>query len=263
VFPARRRISFVRERRDGLLASGALRFRIRILGPPAATRSKLAVPARLARTTGITAVLITGVLVRCPVPPPVSEGAVSLVLIGRRGGALRAVQLGRPLAGVVLLRIPVPVGVSLVRIRLAAVFLVVRLLVGLVAVLRPRITARALRTREDLVPPETFGGLRTLAFIPLEVLATLLGVSVTAVSLPWPGHLPLVILALALVILALALVILALALVTLALALVTRTLIILLGISAVVVSATGIRPAVLTRAGVRTGDALTGIRPAV
>jgi hypothetical protein len=263
VFPARRRISFVRERRDGLLASGALRFRIRILGPPAATRSKLAVPARLARTTGITAVLITGVLVRCPVPPPVSEGAVSLVLIGRRGGALRAVQLGRPLAGVVLLRIPVPVGVSLVRIGLAAAFLVVRLLVGLVTVLvglvtvlRPRITARALRTRENLVPPETFGGLRTLAFIPLEVLATLLGVSVTAVSLPWPGHLPLVILALALVILALALV-------TLALALVTRTLIILLGISAVVVSATGIRPAVLTRAGVRTGDALTGIRPAV
>jgi hypothetical protein len=263
VFPARRRISFVRERRDGLLASGALRFRIRILGPPAATRGKLAVLARLARTTGITAVLITGVLVRCPVPPAVSEGAESLVLIGRPGGALRAVQLGRSLAGVVLLRIPVPVGVSLVRIGLAGAFLVVRLLVGLVTVLRPRITARALRTREDLVPPETLGGLKTLAFIPLEALATLLGVSVTAVSLLRPGHLALVILALALVILALALVILALALVILALALVIRTLIILLGISAVVVSTTGIRPAVLTWAGVRTADALTGIRPAV
>jgi hypothetical protein len=172
------------------------------------------------------------------------------VLIRRRGGTLRAVQLGIPLDGVVLLRIPVPVGVSLVRIGLAAAFLVVGLLIGLVtvlvgllAVLRPRITPRALRTSEDLVPPETFGGLRTLAFIPLEALATLLGVSVTAVSLLlWPGHLPLVILALALVI---------------------RTLIILLGISAVVVSTTGIRPAVLTWAGVRTADILTGIRPAV
>jgi hypothetical protein len=109
-------------------------------------------------------------------------------------------------------------------------------------VLRPRITARALRTREDLVPPGTFGGLRTLAFIPLEALVTLLSVSVTAVSLLCPGHLPLVILALALVI---------------------RTLIILLDISAVVVSTTGIRPAVLTWTGVRTAAALTGIRPAV
>jgi hypothetical protein len=222
------------------------------MGPPAATLGKLAVPARLARTTGITAVLVTGVLVTgvlvtgvlvcCPVPPAVPEGAVSLVLIGRRGGALRAVQLGRPLAGVVLLCIPVPVGVSLVRIGLAAAFLVVRLLVGLVTVLvglvtvlRPRITARALRTRENLVPPETFGGLRTLAFIPLEAPVTLLGVSETAVSLLWPGHLPLVI----------------------------RTLIILLGVAAVVVSTTGIRPAVLTWAGVRTADALTGIRPAI
>jgi hypothetical protein len=120
--------------------------------------------------------------------------------------------------------------------------LVARLLVGLVTVLRPRITARARRTREDLIPIETFGGHRTLAFIPLEALATLLGVSVTAVPLPWQGQLALIILALALVI---------------------RTLIILLGISAVVVSTTGIRPAVLTRAGVRAANALTRIRPAV
>jgi len=150
---------------------------------------------------------------------------------------MRAVQLGRPLAGVVLLGISaVPAGVFLVQIGLAAAFLVVRLLVAPVTVLRPRIAARALRTRE------TFGGARTLAFISLEGLATLLGVSVTAVSLLWPGHLPLIILALALVI---------------------RTLIILLGISAVVVSTTGIRPAVLTLAGVRAPDALTVIRPAV
>jgi hypothetical protein len=230
-----------------LLVSGVLRVRIRILGPPAVTGGRLAVPARLARAVVITGVLITGVLitrvlVSGPVPPAVPEGAVSLVLIGRRGGAVRAVQLGRLLAGVVLLGISIPVGVSQVRIGLAAAFLVARLFVGLVTVLRPHITARALRTREDLVPSQTFGGLRTLALIPLEALATLLGVSVTAVSLLWPGHLPLIILASALVI---------------------RTLIIVLGISAVVVSTTGIRPAVLTRAGVRTGDALTGIRPAV
>ena len=155
---------------------------------------------------------------------------------------MRAVQLGRPLAGVVLLGIAVPVGVPLVRIGLAAAFLVAWLLVGLVTVLRPRITGRALRPREALVPPETFGGLRTLALIPLEALATLLGVSVTAVTLLWPGHLPLIILALALVI---------------------RTLIILLGMSAVIVSTTGIRPAVLTRVGVRAAGALTGMRPAV
>jgi hypothetical protein len=121
VFPARRRISFVRERRDGLLVIGALWVRIRILGPSAATRSKLAVPAGLARVTVITAVLVTGVLVTGvlvtgvlvngivvtrvlvtavritrvlvsgPVWPAVSERAVSLILIGRRGGAVRAV----------------------------------------------------------------------------------------------------------------------------------------------------------------------------
>jgi hypothetical protein len=244
VFPLRRRISFVRERRDGLLVSGAIWVRIRILGPPVAIRGKLAVPARLARATVMTAVLVTRVLVTSPIRPAISERTVFLVLIGRRGGAVRAVQLGRPLAGVVLLGISVPVGVALIRIGLAVAFLVARLLVSLVTVLRPCITARALRTREDLVPPETFGGLRTLAFIPLETLATLLGVSVTAVSLLRPGHLPLIILALAL-----------------ALALVIRTLIILLGISAVIVSTTGTRPAVLTRTGVRIADALTGIRP--
>jgi hypothetical protein len=111
VFPARRRISFVRERRDGLLVIGALWVRIWILGPPAATRSKLAVPAGLARVTVITAVLvtrvlvtrvlvtsvlvtavhITRVLVSGPVRPAVSERAVCLILIGRRGGAVRAV----------------------------------------------------------------------------------------------------------------------------------------------------------------------------
>jgi hypothetical protein len=126
VFPARRRISFVRERRDGLLVIGALWVRIRILGPPAATRSKLAVPAGLARVTVITAALVAGVLVAGvlvagvlvtrvlvngivitrvlvtavritrvlvsgPVWPAVSERAVSLILIGRRGGAVRAV----------------------------------------------------------------------------------------------------------------------------------------------------------------------------
>jgi hypothetical protein len=116
VFPARRRISFVRERRDGLLVIGALWVRIWILGPPAATRSKLAVPAGLARVTVITAVLVTGVLVTRvlvtrvlvtrvlvtavhitrvlvsgPVRPAVSERAVCLILIGRRGGAVRAV----------------------------------------------------------------------------------------------------------------------------------------------------------------------------
>jgi hypothetical protein len=106
VFPARRRISFVRERRDGLLVIGALWVRIRILCSPAATRSKLAVPAGLARVTVITAVLvtrvlvtrilvtrivvtrvlvtavrITRVLVSGPVGAAVSERAVSLILI--------------------------------------------------------------------------------------------------------------------------------------------------------------------------------------
>jgi hypothetical protein len=235
-----------------LLVSGVLRVRIRILGLPAATRGRLAVPARLARAALIsgvlisgvliTGVLITGILVSGPVPPAVSEGAVSLVLMGRRGGAVRAVQLGRLLAGVVLLGISIPVGVFLVRIGLIAAFLVARLLVGLVTGLRPHITARALGTREGLVPLETLGGLRILAFISLEALATLLGVSVTAVYLLWPGHVPLIILALALVI---------------------RTLIIVVGISAVVVSTTGIGPAVLTRAGVRAADVLTGIGPAI
>ena len=41
------------------------------------------------------------------------------------------------------------------------------------------------------------------------------------------------------------------------------TLIALLGISAVLITATGIRPAVLTRAGVGAADALADVRPAV
>ena len=76
-----------------------------------------------------------------------------------------------------------------------------------------------------------------MAFISLVALATLLGVSITAVSLLWPDRLALIILALALVIL---------------------TLVTLLGMSPVVVSTTGISPAVLTLAGVHaTAIALT------
>jgi hypothetical protein len=252
VFPARRRISFVGKRGNGLLVSGALGIGIRILAAPAAARGKLAVPARLSPATVITALLVAaGVLVASPVPPAVSEGAVSLVLIGRGGVTVRAVGLTRTLAGIVLPGVSVPVGVSLIRIGLTSVFLVAGLLVALVTVLRPRITGRALRTREDLVLLEILDDRRRAAFISLDALATLLGVSVTAVSLLWPGCLSLILLAL-------------LPLILLALALVILTLITLLGLSPVVVPATGISPAVLALTGVHAiAVALTGIRPVV
>jgi hypothetical protein len=159
----------------------------------------LAVPGRLAGAGFISAVLVAGALGPGPVPAAVSEGAVGRLLIGRA----RLARCDVPLTGVARLGVYVPVVVSLLRIGRAASFLVGLLvtlvlvglllvglllvtlllvaLVHLVTVLRPRVTARTLRTlgtRERLASPA--------ALIPLEALALgalLGGVLVAAVSL--------------------------------------------------------------------------------
>src|ERR1035437_1565380 len=234
MFPARGRISLVRKRGDGPLVRGGLRVRIRV--PPGAAGGRLPVPARLAGVALVTTSLVPGVLVPGPVCVP--EGGVALILIGLSGATWRAV----PLAWVVLLGVSVLAAIGLVRMGLGAVFLVTR---SLVTVPRPGIASGARRTRGRLLSREG------LISRHAPALAARLGVFVTPVTLLGPTAPALVILGLTI----LGLIILALVIALIILALGT-----LLGRASVVVSVTGIGPAVITLAGAVVPR--TGIRAA-
>src|ERR1039457_3098461 len=240
MFPARGRISLVRKRGDGPLVRGGLRVRIRV--PPGAAGGRLPVPARLAGVALVPGVLVPGVLVPgvlVPGPVCVPEGGVALILIGLSGATWRAVPLAWVvLAWVVLLGVSVLAAIGLVRMGLGAVFLVTR---SLVTVPRPGIASGARRTRGRLLSREGLISRHAAA------LAARLGVFVTPVTLLRPTAPALVILGLII----LGLIILALVIALIILALVT-----LLGRASIVVSVTGIGPAVITLAGAvvpRTG----------
>src|SRR5271154_6254417 len=113
MFPARGRISFVGERRDGLLVRGVLRVRIRVLGRSAASGRELAAPIRPSGRPLVATIRVAGVFVPGSVLPAVSEGAISLVLVGAGG----VTWPGITLALVLLLGVGL-VGVRLVRVGL-------------------------------------------------------------------------------------------------------------------------------------------------